>query len=144
MAPLTQWTWVWASSRRWWRSGKPGMLQSMGWQGQTSLSDWTTMTTISNVKQYWIYSLLFYTNRNNITGVFSKMSFGVCFYRIGPRDKVLKSKDMGSYISCSVSLNHFLEGSMDLHLRQQGPRWSAVWNSAALVFKESLLVYRGK
>ena len=30
MASLTQWTWVWASSRRWWRTGKPGMLQSMG------------------------------------------------------------------------------------------------------------------
>ena len=29
MASLTQWTWVWAKSRRWWRTGKPGML-SMG------------------------------------------------------------------------------------------------------------------
>ena len=27
-ASRTQWTWVWASSRRWWRTGKPGMLQS--------------------------------------------------------------------------------------------------------------------
>ena len=32
MASLTQWTWVWASSRRWWRTGKPGVLQSMGEQ----------------------------------------------------------------------------------------------------------------
>ena len=32
MASLTQWTWVWASSGRWWRTGKPGMLQSMGLQ----------------------------------------------------------------------------------------------------------------
>ena len=32
MAASTQWTWVWASSGRWWRTGKPGMLQSMGWQ----------------------------------------------------------------------------------------------------------------
>ena len=29
MASPTQWTWVWASSRRWWRTGKPGGLQSM-------------------------------------------------------------------------------------------------------------------
>ena len=29
MASLTQWTWILASSRRWWRIGKPGMLQSM-------------------------------------------------------------------------------------------------------------------
>ena len=24
MASPTQWTWVWANSRRWWRTGKPG------------------------------------------------------------------------------------------------------------------------
>ena len=29
-ASPTQWTWVWASCRTWWRTGKPGMLQSMG------------------------------------------------------------------------------------------------------------------
>ena len=27
---LTQWTWVWESSRRWWRTGKPGMLHPRG------------------------------------------------------------------------------------------------------------------
>ena len=32
VASLTQWTWVWASSRRWWRTGKPCVLQSMGLQ----------------------------------------------------------------------------------------------------------------
>ena len=32
MASLTQWTWVWASSWRWWRTGKPGVLQSKGSQ----------------------------------------------------------------------------------------------------------------
>ena len=31
-ASLTQWTRLWASSRRWWRTGKPGTLQSMGSQ----------------------------------------------------------------------------------------------------------------
>ena len=30
MASLTQRTWVWASSGRWWRTGKPGVLQPMG------------------------------------------------------------------------------------------------------------------
>ena len=30
MASPTQWTWVWANSGRWWRTRKPGMLQSMG------------------------------------------------------------------------------------------------------------------
>ena len=32
MASLTQWIWVWAGSRRWWRMGRPYVLQSMGWQ----------------------------------------------------------------------------------------------------------------
>ena len=32
MASLTQWTWVWASSRNWWWTRKPGVLQSMGSQ----------------------------------------------------------------------------------------------------------------
>ena len=32
MASVTQWTWVWAHSRRWWRTGKPGVLQSVGSQ----------------------------------------------------------------------------------------------------------------
>ena len=32
MASPLQWTWVWASSRRRWRTGEPGMLQSMGSQ----------------------------------------------------------------------------------------------------------------
>ena len=32
IASLTQWTWVWASTRRWWRTGKPGVLQSIGSQ----------------------------------------------------------------------------------------------------------------
>ena len=31
-ASPTQWTWVWVSSGSWWRTGKPGMLQSMGLQ----------------------------------------------------------------------------------------------------------------
>ena len=30
MASPTQWTWVWASSGKWWRTGKPGVLQSVG------------------------------------------------------------------------------------------------------------------
>ena len=40
MASLFQWTWVWANSRRQWRTGKPGMLQSIGFQGVGH--DWVT------------------------------------------------------------------------------------------------------
>ena len=41
MASPTRWAWVWASSGSWWWTGKPGLLQSMGSQSQTRLSDWT-------------------------------------------------------------------------------------------------------
>ena len=32
MASPTQWMWVWVNSRRWWWTGRPGMLQFMGLQ----------------------------------------------------------------------------------------------------------------
>ena len=32
MASPTQWMWIWVNSRRWWRTRKPGVLQSMGLQ----------------------------------------------------------------------------------------------------------------
>ena len=38
MTSTTQWTWVWTNSGRWWRTGKPGMLQSMG--SQRVRHDW--------------------------------------------------------------------------------------------------------
>ena len=36
----TWWTWVWANSRRWWWTGRPGVLQSMG--SQRVRHDWVT------------------------------------------------------------------------------------------------------
>ena len=44
MASPTQWTWVWVSSRSWWWTGKPGVLQSMVSQRVRQLSDWTEPT----------------------------------------------------------------------------------------------------
>ena len=38
MASPTPGIWVWANSGRWWRIGKPGVLQSMGLQSQTPLN----------------------------------------------------------------------------------------------------------
>ena len=62
MASLTQWTWVWVNSGRWWRTGKPGMLQSI--RSQRVRHDWVTelnwlTTLLSNpqstfkVYQFW-------------------------------------------------------------------------------------------
>ena len=46
MASSTQWTWVWANSGGWWGTGKPGVLQSMGSQSWTRLSNWTTVLQV--------------------------------------------------------------------------------------------------
>ena len=50
MASLTQWTWVWVNSRSWWWTGSPGVLQSMGSQSWTRLSDWTERLLLNNEK----------------------------------------------------------------------------------------------
>ena len=40
MASLTQWTWGWVNSGRWWWTGRPGVLQFMG--SQRVGHDWAT------------------------------------------------------------------------------------------------------
>ena len=58
-ASLTRWVWVWASSGSWWSTERPGMLQSMGLQSQTQLSDWTELNLIlTALKNYILYILL--------------------------------------------------------------------------------------
>ena len=49
MASLTQRTWVWANSRRWWRTGKPGVLPSTGSQrvGQDLVTEQLTQYSLS-------------------------------------------------------------------------------------------------
>ena len=41
MASLAQWMWVWVNSRRWWRTGKPGVLQSTG--SQRVIHNWSDL-----------------------------------------------------------------------------------------------------
>ena len=66
MASPIQWTWVWANSRRWWRTGKPGMLQSLGLQSQTRLSDWTAAMCelLINSRYFWTFSLQRFSTAN--------------------------------------------------------------------------------
>ena len=44
-ASLTQWTWVWASSRSWWWTGKPGVLQFTG--SKRAGHDWLNWTELN-------------------------------------------------------------------------------------------------
>ena len=43
MGSPTWWAWVWVNSGSWWWTGRPGMLQFMGLQSRTRLSDWTEL-----------------------------------------------------------------------------------------------------
>ena len=49
MASPTGWTWVWASSRSWWWTGRPGLLQSMG--SQRVRHDWVTELNWTELNQ---------------------------------------------------------------------------------------------
>ena len=58
MTSQTRWIWVWASSGRWWWTGKPGLLQSTGSQSWTQLSDWTEwMRLDAMIFTSWMLSL---------------------------------------------------------------------------------------
>ena len=46
LASLTWWTWVWISSRSWWWTGKPGVLQSMG--SQRVWHNWATELNVQS------------------------------------------------------------------------------------------------
>ena len=48
IASMTQWTWVWANPKREWRTGKPGVLQSMVLQSRIQLSNLTKLWLWTN------------------------------------------------------------------------------------------------
>ena len=49
------WTWVWESSRSWWWTGKPGMLQSMGCKESdtTEWLNWTELNWTELKNRHW-------------------------------------------------------------------------------------------
>ena len=59
MASPTQWTWVWANSGRWQRTGRPGVVQSMGLQrvGHDLVTEQQSLVYKNN-KQNWISRML--------------------------------------------------------------------------------------
>ena len=59
MASPMQWTWTWANFRRWWGTGRPGVLQSMG--SQRVRHDWVTVwyVTCKQWEFYFFFSNLF-------------------------------------------------------------------------------------
>ena len=68
MALPTRWTWVWANSKRWWRTGKPSMLQSMGLQRVRRYQ--RTITTSDDLWSFMYKNL----NTDNMPFVFIPVS----------------------------------------------------------------------
>ena len=76
MISLTQWTWVWASPGRWWGTGSPGMLQSMGARSWTQLSGWTATTT-------WVCVCVF-----TCINIFLAIPHNMCHLNFSTRDQI--------------------------------------------------------
>ena len=59
-ASLTKWTWLWVNSGSWRWTGRPGVLQSMGWQGVGH--DWATELNCTELRcdaDTWCFYLCF-------------------------------------------------------------------------------------
>ena len=88
MVSPTQWTWVWASSGRWWWTGKPGVLQSVGLQRVGH--NWATENhqVMGRAGIHWeistdIYTLLYtkeITNKNMLCSTGNSTQYSVMAY----------------------------------------------------------------
>ena len=61
MASPTQWTWVWVNSGCWWWTGRPHVLQFMGFRRVTELNIYVCVCVCTNI----------YENSSRPTGVYS-------------------------------------------------------------------------
>ena len=71
----TLWTWVWASSGRWWRARKPGVLQSMGLQRVGH--DWVTeqQHIVICVHQYGTIQSTFLGSKHPLCSIYSSLPY---------------------------------------------------------------------
>ena len=90
LASLTRWTWVWASSGSWWRTGKPGVLQFMG--SQRVRHDWVTelnwfMTPRVYYPEWVICTILFLTHTFLFTN-YSRVTESIRWETLGETDTI--------------------------------------------------------
>ena len=79
------WTWVWISSRSWWWTGKPGVLQSMGLQRVRH--DWAT-------KPNWL--LMYLCSLHMKTSLYFIWASQVALVENNPTANIGDRRDMGS------------------------------------------------
>ena len=108
MASPTWWTWVWVNSKSWWWTGRPGVLQFMGLQSWTRLSDWTELNWLIHGTTFyprgimlclscvWLISLSVMSSRfihlvaNGRFSIFLKVKYCIvrrdCNFKSSPQD----------------------------------------------------------
>ena len=92
MAPPTQWTWVWISSGSLWWTGKPGLLQSMGWQRVGH--DWTTeLTNWTNIQRRFSSNLTWFLLDHRKGVNTSQLNVWGQYYRETIGDKGIRRKE---------------------------------------------------
>ena len=64
MASPTRWTWVWINSGSWWWTGRPGVLQFMGWQRVGH--DWVTELNWTDSVSILLGALEFNSDMNQL------------------------------------------------------------------------------
>ena len=64
MASPTWWTWVWVNSRRWWWTGRPGVLQFMGSQrvGHDWVTNWTELISWKSWREHLLLNESYRSN----------------------------------------------------------------------------------
>ena len=100
MASLTQRTWVWISSGRWWRAARPCVLQSFGTQGVGL--DWAT----EQQQKLLVFSLIICSDSsiaNIFTLIFMTHFELMCLYGIRLRLKLI------------YNIQYFLHGLLKRH-----------------------------
>ena len=107
MASLTRQTWVWASSGSWWRTGKPGVLQSMG--SQRVRHDWAT-----ELNWMWLKQCSRFTHLFSPPGHSGRWHFLLPF-SLGSCSWIFRKKSVNEF----YSLFSFLSASSSLRMREK-------------------------
>ena len=94
MASPTQWTWVWVSSRSWWWTGKPGVLQSMG--SQRVRHDWAT-------EQEHTYTI---SSKDLLYGTANSTQYLVMTYNGKKNLKIYICICIPDVLSCTLETSH--------------------------------------
>ena len=117
MASPTRWTWVWVNSRRWWWTGRPGMLQFLG--SQRVGHDWVTELNWTDLIQNWQRNKKLYGQaevkkiqhhqtslETNIKGTYiaSKYKRKETHKTNKNKPKIIKKMPIGTYVSI-ITLN---------------------------------------